>query len=213
MAQRRSSDYTRMARLAAQQGEAYALLLERAEHVGQAWIKQTVVQQGHMFCMQLEDEELQAIREYTMDEWYKNINNTLRHPLTTHFDPGNRERARRIHKGLSKSALPCECMVYRGTSKKFLGKYQNAPDEALVGKVLPERGFMSTSLNKKDHFGGEVILHIKVPKGAPGAYIGSISNKKDGESEVLFDCGQMLRINRVRRDVWGNRILDAEIMM
>lgn len=225
MAQRRSSDYTRMARLAAQQGEAYAVLLERVESIGQAEKKRAVaqldqaekkravVQQGHLFCMQLEAEERQAIEEYTMSDWYKNINNTLRHPLTTHFTSGNRERARLIHKGLSKSALPCECMVYRGTSKKFLGKYQNAPDEALVGKVLPERGFMSTSLNKEDHFGGEVILHIKAPKGASGAYIGSISNKKDSESEVLFDCGQMLRINCVRRDAGGRRILDAEIMM
>ena len=213
MAQRRSSDYTRMARLAARQGQAYAVLLERVESIGQAEKKRAVVQQGHLFCMQLEAEERQAIEEYTMSDWYKNINNTLRHPLTTHFISGNRERARLIHKGLSKSALPCECMVYRGTSKKFLGKYQNAPDEALVGKVLPERGFMSTSLNKEDHFGGEVILHIKAPKGASGAYIGSISNKKDSESEVLFDCGQMLRINRVRRDAGGRRILDAEIMM
>lgn len=72
---------------------------------------------------------------------------------------------------------------------------------------------MSTSLNEEDHFGGEVILYINGPKGARGAYIVNISNKGNDESEVLFNCGQMLRITDAKKnknEMWD---LNADLLL
>lgn len=81
------------------------------------------MKKGNDFCMQLPAEQRRAIWEYTQNEWYKNINNTLRHPSTSQFDPGNLERTSQIHAGLSQASLPCECTVHRGTRCDFLDKY------------------------------------------------------------------------------------------
>lgn len=210
---KRSSEYTQQAELASEYAKKYEALANDVAQLSEGAIKQAVIKEGKDFCMQLPAEQRRAIWEYTREEWYENINNTLRHPSTSQFDPGNLERTSQIHAGLSQASLPCECMVHRGTSCDFLDKYRNSPENVLIGKLLPERGFMSTSLNEKDHFGGEVILHIHVPKGAQGAYIGSISNKKDIESEVLFDCGQMLRITGAKKNENGIWDLNADLLL
>lgn len=210
------SSYEEGARYAFRLSDQYALLLQQLTGLQSAAARQAVREEGRTFLQSLTEEQRQALYDYTTERpgepTYRNINTALRYPHTHRFAPGNRERAVRMHAALSRASIPCNCTVYRGTSRDFLGKYKHLSNEELVGKVLPEWGFMSTSLNRKDSFGGDLKLVIDVPAGAPGAYIGSISSVGNMESEVLFDYGQMLRVTRAEQDATGQRILHLTMM-
>lgn len=162
----------------------------------------------------LSDDEFNAIKDYTREEpnYYKNINKKLR-GKTLFFDKGNRERATLIHNALQKAEVPSPCTVYRGGPPDILGKYKNMTDDELVGKVLLDKGFMSTSTVKGSEFGGSVKLEIHVPAGAKGAYLSNgISAVGQDEHEMLFDKGCRMKIIGVSYDMWNNRIICARMM-
>lgn len=162
----------------------------------------------------LSDDEINAIKDYTREEpnYYKNINKKLR-GKTLFFDEGNRDRATLIHNALQKAEVPIPCTVYRGGPPDILGKYKNMTDDELVGKVLLDKGFMSTSTVKGSEFGGSVKLEIHVPAGAKGAYLSNgISVIGQGEHEMLFDKGCRIKIIGVSYDMWNNRIIRARMM-
>lgn len=215
-AEARQEEYHQGASYAHRLACQYAALLDQLLKLESGISKWAVQENGRQFLQTLTADQRQAIFDYTTERpgvpTYRNINNALRHPWTHHFAPGNKERAKNMHTALSQASIPCSCTVYRGTSRDFLGKYKGLPDEKLVGKILPERGFLSTSLNREDSFGGSLKLVIDVPKGASGAYIGSLSSAGDAESEVLFDCGQIMRVERVERDQFGQRVLYVRLL-
>ena len=163
---------------------------------------------------ELSTDEVNALTDYTREEpnYYRNINQKLR-GKTLFFDEGNRERATMIHNALKKSKVPCACTVYRGGPPDILGKYKNIPDNELVGKVLLDKGFMSTSTVKGSEFGGSVKLEIFVPVGAKGAYLSDgISAVGECEHEMLFDKGCRMKIVGVKYDMWHNRVIQARMM-
>ncbi len=163
---------------------------------------------------ELSTDEVKALTDYTREEpnYYRNINQKLR-GKTLFFDEGNRERAAMIHNALKKSEVPCSCTVYRGGPPDILGKYKNLSDKELVGKVLLDKGFMSTSTVKGSEFGGSVKLEIFVPAGAKGAYLSDgISAVGEGEHEMLFDKGCRMKIVGVKYNMWHNRIIQARMM-
>jgi hypothetical protein len=101
-----------------------------------------------------------------------------------------------IISGLEKYSLPESILVFRGTSKKALGKYADLPPKQLIGKVITEKGLMSTSLfpvRKFISLDDGLFMVIKVPKGTKGAYLGGLSNYPH-EAEVLFPPGMRLII-------------------
>lgn len=167
-----------------------------------------VRQNGAAWVSQLSPEEKRAVRAYTGTA-YANINATLR-GIEKSFGPGNYECARHIHQALSRASIPHDCTVYRGVSEKALGKLRFLPDKMLTGKIFSDKGFMSTSIEKGNSFGGD-LLEISVPKGSHGAYVGHISEAGHYETEVLFDAGQVMRITGVRRDEWGRRIISVQL--
>ena len=171
----------------------------------------TVKLAGKEWSDNLSLSERSAIRDYTGTS-YVNINAVLR-GLESDFDVGNHERASLIHSALSQSSIPQSCTVYRGASLSSLGNYANTSDEELIGNIISDDGFMSTSLDREDAFGGEVRYEISVPEGADGAYVGYLSHAQHYESEVLFDYGQMLQITDVRRDMFGNRTIVARMLV
>lgn len=165
---------------------------------------------GKNWVDQLPAEQKSAIRDYT-GHYYRNINAALR-GLDPFFEEGNDVRCLNVHEALLNAKLPHSCTVYRGTDEKALGKYAKLKDKKLVGKLLFDDAFMSTSLNRADAFKDTVLFEISVSEGANGAYVGSISQAKDYESEVLFDAGQCMRITGVRRDDSGRRIISAVLL-
>lgn len=166
---------------------------------------------GKEWSVNLSPAEYTAVRDYTATS-YVNINAVLR-GLVSDFDLGNHERASLIHRALSRCSIPQPCTVYRGASLSSLGEYANVTDDELIGNIISDDGFMSTSLNREDAFGGEIRYEISVPDGANGVYVGYLSQAQHYESEVLFDCGQMLQIIDVRRDMFGNRTIVARMLV
>lgn len=163
----------------------------------------------------LSKEEYSAVRDYTKEipPYYKNINKKLR-GKALFFDKGNKERASLIHSALEKSKVPCDCTVYRGASIDALGKYKDLSDEELIGKVLLDKGFMSTCTKKGKEFGGAVKLEIFVPAGSKGAYLSNgISAVGDGEYEMLFDKGSRLKVVGVSYDnIQHRRVIQVRMM-
>lgn len=212
----RSGEHRQGARKAYHLSIQYSILLDKIQELCQKSSKKAIVQDGALYLDTLSPEQRKAIYDYTTEApgepTYKNINKTMRDPKNHRFLPGNKERALAMHQALSGASLPAACTVYRGTSSAALASYADLPDEEIVGKVLPERAFLSTSLNKEDSFGGEVKLCIEVPAGTHGVYIGSLSAAGDAESEVLFDFGQMMRVTGVERTASGVRTIHAKML-
>ena len=168
-----------------------------------------VVQYGENWANNLSESESAAVRSYT-DTGYSNINSTLR-GLSDGFNPGMKETAISLHGALARAETPCDDTVFRGASSDALGQYASLPDDALVGKVIQDKGFMSTSLDSDRAFSGNVQFVIDVPKGSHGVYVGSISSFS-GEKEVLFDAGQIMKVLDVSRDGYGRRIVHVRLL-
>lgn len=164
---------------------------------------------GAQWASQLSSTQHSAVYAYT-DNAYYNINASLRGKAN--FSPGNAERAIAIHQALSGAQIPCDCVVYRGASREALGQYQQLSDDQLIGCVIRDGGFMSTSLQRDNAFMGDIQIEISVPAGTHGAYLGTIS-RFPNEQEVLFDAHQQLEITGVRRGTHGERIISARMLI
>lgn len=99
-----------------------------------------------------------------------------------------------ISRALKRSKVPAKVLVYKGCSEDDFKDLLNKPKEEIIGMVLTDNAFMSTSMVEKiakRHEKG-VMLEIQVDKGAKGGYVGTISEHV--EAEILFDKGQQLEI-------------------
>jgi hypothetical protein len=114
--------------------------------------------------------------------------------------------------------LPDDLVVTRRVEADAFGltdaTLSQLPD--VLGKVITDKGFMSTSLGKKPYGGslGGVIMHLAVPKGTCGVAASAVS-RNPHETELLLDSGQRIAVSRVERnksfgwDLYGT-ILPAE---
>lgn len=158
-------------------------------------------------------EEKTAITEYTMEnpQYYKNINGVLR-GTEKEFIDGNDLRSDLIHSALSKANIPERMTVYRGCSDSALASATSRSDDDLVGLIIYDRGFTSTSLSRNvaSGFGGDILLRINLPESTKAALIESISLAGHREKEVLIDKGTAFAITNVNRSSDGRRIVDLE---
>ena len=173
-------------------------------------IQEQIKKYGYEMASSLPIQERESIHKYTGVS-YANINAVLR-GLEEEFDVGNLENARNIHSALSKCELPYDCILYRGVSAKALGHLDSLKDNELVGQILWDSGFLSTSLDENCAFDGDMILEINAPAGTHGLYVGYLSSAKQLEKEVLIDVDQTMRINSVCRDEIGRRHINVTII-
>ena len=137
--------------------------------------------------------EKKAIKKYT-EKNYGNINDVLR-GKAKEFVGNNEKYVNALNRVFAKSeGIPDAITVYRGADKAMLGNLKDIKVDKLVGKVIEEKGFMSTSLIKDKAFGGNLLLEINAPKGAKGISVAKFS--KFDEAEILFDKGQILMIKK-----------------
>ncbi|MCR4792859.1 MAG: hypothetical protein K5871_08915 [Lachnospiraceae bacterium] len=168
-----------------------------------------VKQAGSDWIDGLSQDEKTAVFQYT-GMAYDNINGTLR-GLGPGFVGNNQKFAQNLHNSLDRSSIPTDCTVYRGISSDALGELEALSDDQMVGKVYADKGFLSTSLDKKQAFDKDVLLVIDVPKGAKGACVEEIS-AVNTEREVLFDCGRTMVVLDCSRDEKGKRIVHVQMM-
>ena len=143
----------------------------------------------------LSAEETSALSAYTGDDCYQNINAVLR-GAESQYNGNNERIVQQLSQALSKASVPRNVTLFRGASKIMLGKYINLPPEKLIGKVISDKAFMSTSLVDEGAFDADLTLVIETPEGAQGAYIGNLSYYPD-EVEVLLNKGQQMVIKNV----------------
>lgn len=142
----------------------------------------------------LTKEEIGALKKYTGEVFYSNINETLR-GFTT-YQHSNEHYCHLITAALAKAKTPDNIVVHRGTSKMMLGELKKLPLEQLEGKIIQDKAFMSTSLIESEVYDSNLVLLMNVPKETQGAYIGNLSFIND-EFEFLLNRGYKMLIKRV----------------
>lgn len=158
--------------------------------------------------------EVDELRRYSGGA-YQNVNKFLR---TGQVGPANRAPTQDVIQGvdaaMKRSRLPSDVIVHRGISTDALGVKSGADLQALVGKTLQDKGYMSTALGgTKDQFArAQVQMRLRVPKGTGAIYLDPFSQFK-GERELLLQRGLRYRITSVKYDsrkgVWR---VEAEIL-
>ena len=143
----------------------------------------------------LSAEETSALTAYTGDDCYQNINAVLR-GAESQYNGNNEQIVQQLSQALSKSSVPKNVTLFRGASKIMLGKYIDLPPEQLIGKVISDKAFMSTSLVGDGAFDADLTLVIETPEGSRGADIGNLSCYPN-EAEVLLNKGQQMVIKNV----------------
>jgi hypothetical protein len=168
----------------------------------------------------LSSNQRDALKAY-IDGNYDDINSFLRGKISNdlYFDYklmrvlGN--KCKYIHEALRGSIIPENVVVYRGATKSIFENKENPRLEDLIGTVIEDKGFVSTSMLPKSCWRTKekpVIMTIKVPKGIKGAFIGPrlINNFKD-EVELLLDKGQSMIVTNA--DYEGSQLMiDCEII-
>ena len=76
----------------------------------------------------------------------------------------------------------------------------------LIGQNLEDPGFLSTSVNPRGAFAGEVEMVIDVPEGYRGAWVEPFSSSP-GEAELLLDRGTRLEVYEVVRSGENGRLV------
>lgn len=112
------------------------------------------------------------------------------------------DRPMRVYRGVS----PDTAMVRGG--RKGLDAYS---DQELVGKLLVDGGFVSTSLREESAFSGTMLV-LDLPPGSRGAYVGDISQAQHYEREFLMDRNQVFRVTGVTRKN-GKRYIHATALV
>lgn len=157
------------------------------------------------FFQNLNSEQKEAVNNYT-SSGYKSMNKHLRsgEPIS----PEGQAYINNLQSALSNSRLRTGVTVYRGVDSDALPNGGNISDDDLVGKVMIDRGFMSTtfSMDTAREFSRENIFVIDAPAGAQGAYMGEMSSVP-WEDELLFNSNSILKIQNVEHDEGGTRII------
>ena len=141
------------------------------------------------FMGSLTDAEKEAIKDYT-GSGFESLNNSLRHDWA--LATSQKETQKNLDSVIAKGVLKEDIRVYRGSSTDLV-KGASTVDEvlAMVGEVVTDKGFTSSSITKAGSFKSEPILYrIDVPKGkGRGAYINNGSHFKNHEYEFLLKRG------------------------
>lgn len=147
--------------------------------------------------------EKSGIRTYTGSA-YTDMNNYLRGLKTTTRYAKEIERAT---EALKKASLPEEVIVRRGSRYNMLKELgidiSEANKDKLIGGIVQDLGFLSTSPDPSGGFSSGIEYVIKIPEGSQAMYIDTIS-KHRGEKELLVNCGGKFMVDDVEFDSYGD---------
>ncbi len=177
--------------------------------------KDQAVAYGHQhwdgYVESLPQEQRAAVEDYTKgaqnDNSYRDINRVLRTgkggnaEISSHIE--------QIDKALSGCKVPEDVVVSRGVDLSYLKLH---PSE-MPGEIFTEDGYMSTSLGKDPAAANEpAVLHLKVPAGTNGMYVGNVSRFGDDEAELLLGHGQKWKVSRVIKGPDGKLHVYGEVL-
>lgn len=178
-------------------------------------IDSEITKKGIEFVNSLSTNEFDALVYYT-GSGYSSINEQLRHEEKDYKEDKQIEL---ISKALKKYKSPENIIVHRGGSKRAIKDLFSSKEELnelfercktneitqdelnkkLVGNIIFDKGFVSTSAYEGGKFNRDIEFHINIPKGSNyGAYINELSEYKDTEFEYLLDSSLGMKISKVR---------------
>ena len=133
-------------------------------------------------------EERDSIEIYTMSA-YSDMNSYLRGQASSTYYTNE---IKQVTAALEKASLPEEVIVRRGSDYNILTELgidiSEENKNKLVGAIVTDKGFMSTSPDPHGGFTKAIEYVIKVPEGSQAMYIDPISVNR-GEREILINRG------------------------
>lgn len=148
-------------------------------------------------------EEKSGVVTYTSNA-YNNMNSYLR---GLRSETSYSDEIKACQSALAKASLPEETIVRRGSDYNMLdgiGFKGIVPEDksSVIGAIVEDKGFVSTSPASSGGFSGSIEYVIKVPKGSQAMYVDSIS-KYQGEQEILINCGGKYKVEDVVFNDYG----------
>lgn len=145
-----------------------------------------------------------AVRTYTGSA-YEDMNDYLRGLSSTTY---HADDIKACQAALAKASLPEETIVRRGSGYNMLqelglGKITPQNKSNVIGAIVMDKGFVSTSPDSSGGFSGSIEYVIRLPKGSQAMYVAPIS-KFRSERELLINCGGKYAVEDVEFDSWGS---------
>ena len=169
----------------------------------------------------LERHERYAISDYTNSK-YADINRALRYDDAELLDIW-RGHIDSIESALSKANTPEDIVTYRASRamKTATGQRMGLEDtKKLVGSIINDKGFMSTSLDMDEALAGfagkvktgqpPVLYKISVPAGTPGAAVRNLS-AMEFEEEFLLQRGMKMLVTDVAEKGYGEIVTEVSV--
>lgn len=156
----------------------------------------------------LTDAERLGIERYT-GSWYSEMNTDLREGLVS--SESIRKLIDGATSGLAKWQTPHDMVTFRGanlhwTANLLGGTEAQMSDAAFlrsrIGKIVTDKGFMSSGTHKDSSWYADVNYTIFARKGTKGMYVDPISRNK-GEYEFLFNRDTEFKVHMIRTDSSG----------
>ena len=185
------------------------------------------IPEENSFLKDITADEKKALKKYTKDEWFEDINDILRGTHLEELTPKEikaiekrtKKTIEQISSALKKGVAHTDMKVYRGASgsifnkvldkdliKQIKDKTMDAKElnKKVKGLVVKDDAFMSTTVAPDSPYTQDfdfgIFMEIKIDKGATGGgYIAPISTHT-GEREWLLDKGTQLQIEKVSWD-------------
>lgn len=140
-----------------------------------------------------------AVVRYTGSA-YERMNNYLRAAGSIDESNAIKSLIKQCQAALKKASLPEETIVRRGSGYNMLQELgidvTEANKDKIIGGIVQDLGFMSTSPNATGGFSGSIEYVIKVPQGSQAMYVAPISNFYS-EQELLINCGGKFMVDDV----------------
>lgn len=147
-----------------------------------------------------------AVVSYTGSA-YEAMNDYLRANGAYDASDRTKQLIKQCQAALKKASLPEEVIVRRGSGYNMLKELgidiSEANKDKLVGGIVQDLGFLSTSPDPSGGFSSGIEYVIKIPEGSQAIYVAPIS-QFHSERELLVNCGGKFMVDDVEFDSYGD---------
>ena len=147
-----------------------------------------------------------AVVSYTGSA-YEAMNDYLRANGAYDASDRTKQLIKQCQAALKKASLPEEVIVRRGSGYNMLKELgldiSEANKDKLVGGIVQDLGFLSTSPDPSGGFSSGIEYVIKIPEGSQAMYVAPISQFYS-ERELLVNCGGKFMVDDVEFDSYGD---------
>lgn len=147
-----------------------------------------------------------AVVSYTGSA-YEAMNDYLRAKGVYDASDRTKQLIKQCQAALKKASLPEEVIVRRGSGYNMLKELgidiSEANKDKLIGGIVQDLGFLSTSPDPSGGFSSGIEYIIKIPEGSQAMYVAPIS-QFHSERELLVNCGGKFMVDDVEFDSYGD---------